>query len=355
MKRHKSVRIILLAMVFAGLWGSGCGSSSTANVVVVTVTGTTSVMVPTQSQTIVATITGATDVSSSAFACTYTTTPNPTTAVPSPTPSAAVACTSAVGVLSNFLNTSTTVASTATFTAPAVFPDQNKLPNVIVTITATSNADKTKTGKFSFTFDSGIRITLVPSTATLGTGAQQLFIAEDFNGIVLNDISPNPLTWGVTFESTAKTSSADCSAGTNSCGTIDKTGHYTAPAAVPTAAPASTTNPVNAAGVVTVFVFSNTDNARIAQASITVVKAGNITFSGISPSIAPQGGVQQDILVCSRTFFLRPPTPHRRSASRSPAPRATCRLTPSPRSKWFSPPGLLPRPLELAFALLPRS
>jgi DNA-binding beta-propeller fold protein YncE len=302
MKWHKSVRIILLTMAFAGLWGSGCGSSSTANVVVVTVTGSgssPSVMVPTQSQTITATITGATDVSSSKFDCTYTTTPNPTTAVPSPTPSAAVACTSAVGVLSNFQNTSTTVASSATFTAPAVFPDQVKLPNVIVTITATSNADKTKTGKFSFTFDSGIRITLVPSTATLGTGAQQLFIAEDFNGIVLNDMSPNPLTWGVTFESTAKTSSADCSAGSNSCGTIDKTGHYTAPAAVPTAAPASTTNPVNAAGIVTVFAFSNTDNARIAQASITVVKAGNITFSGISPSIAPQGGVQQDIFLAA--------------------------------------------------------
>jgi len=298
MKWHKSVRIILLAMAFASLWGSGCGSSSTANVVAVTVTGTTSVMVPTQSQTITATVTGATDVSAT-FACTYTTTPNPTTAVPSPTPSAAVACTSAVGVLSNILNTSTTVASTATFTAPAVFPDQTKLPNVIVTITATSNADKTKTGKFSFTFDSGIRITLVPSTATLGTGAQQLFIAEDFNGIVLNDMSPNPLTWGVTFESTTKTSSADCSTGSNSCGTIDKTGHYTAPAAVPTAAPASTTNPVNAAGIVTVYAFSTVDNARIAQASITIVKAGNITFSGISPSLAPQGGVQQDIFLAA--------------------------------------------------------
>src|SRR5258708_14851992 len=82
-------------------------------------------------------------------------------------------------------------------------------------------------------------------------------------------------------------------------GTFDKTGPYIASAAVPTAAPASTTNPVNAAGVVTVFAFSNTDNARIAQASITVVKAGNITFSGISPSIAPQGGGQQDIFLAA--------------------------------------------------------
>ncbi len=295
MKWHKNARNILLAMAFAGLWGSGCGSSGSANQVVVSVSGSFSVMVPTQSQTIVANVTGATDVSST-FACTYTTTPNPTTAVPSPTPSAAAACTSAVGVLSNIQNTSTTVASTATFTAPSVFPDQKTLPNVIVTITATSNADKKKTGKFSFIFDSGIRITLTPATATLGTGETQLFLAKDLNG---NVISPDQLTWGVTFESTAKTSSADCSTGSNSCGSIDKTGLYTSPSAVPTAAPASTTTPVNAAGIVTVFAFSNVDNARIAQSAVTVVKAGNITFSGISPSVAAQGALQQDIFLAA--------------------------------------------------------
>ena len=296
MKWHTSTRNILLATALASLWGSGCGSSSTANQVLVSVTGQFSVMVPTQSQTITATVTGATDVSAT-FACTYTTTPNPTTAVPSPTPSAAVACTPAVGVLSNIQNTSTTVASTATFTAPSVFPDQKTLPNVVVTITATSNADKKKTGKFSFAFDSGIRITLTPATATLGTGETQLFLAKDFNG---NVISPDQLTWAVTFESTAKTSSADCSTGSNSCGSIGKTtGLYTAPTAVPTAAPASTTTPVNAAGIVTVYAFSNVDNARIAQGAVTVVKAGDITFSGFSPPIAPQGGLQQDIFLAA--------------------------------------------------------
>ena len=303
MKWHKSARSILLAIAFASLWGTGCGSKSAANVVVVQVMGTTAVMVPTQSQTLVANVTGATDVSAT-FACTYTTTANPTTAVPSPTPSAAAACDTAktasgdpaVGTLTPIASTSTTVASTATFTAPKVFPGQTKLPNVIVTITATSNADKTKTGKFSIAFDSGIRLTLVPSTATLGTSAQQLFIAEDFNGNVL---PASQLTWGVTFESTAKTSSATCSTGSNLCGSIDATGLYTAPAAVPVAAPASTTTPVNAAGIVTVYAFSTVDSARIAQAAVTIVKAGNITFSGISPSIAPQGGLQQDIFLAA--------------------------------------------------------
>src|SRR5438876_1944954 len=303
MKWHKSVRNSLSAMALAGLWISGCGSSRTANQIVVTGTGTASIMVPTQTQTITSTVTGATDVSST-FDCSYTTTSNPTTAVPSPKPSASASCDSAktasgdpaVGALSNIQNTSTTVASTATFTAPKVFPDQTKLPNVIVTITATSNADKKKTGKFNITFDSGIRIHIIPATATLATNATQLFLAEDLNNTV---IDPSTLTWGVTFEVTAKIDSADCSTGTNTCGSVDATGLYKAPATVPTAAPASTTTPVNAAGIVTVFAFSKVDNARIAQAAVTLVKAGDITFSGISPSVAPQGALQQDIFLAA--------------------------------------------------------
>src|SRR5438477_1199398 len=301
MKWHKSVRNSLSAMALAGLWISGCGSSGTANQIVVTVTGTASIMVPTQTQTITSTVTGATDVSST-FDCSYTTTSNPTTAVPSPKPSASASCDSAktasgdpaVGALSNIQNTSTTVASTATFTAPKDFPDQTKLPNVIVTITATSNADKKKTGKFNITFDSGIRIHIIPATATLATNATQLFLAEDLNNTV---IDPSTLTWGVTFEVTAKIHSPDCSTGTNTCRSVDATGLYKAPAAVPTAAPASTTTPVNAARIATVFAFSKVDNARIAQAAVTIVTAGDITFSGISPSIALQGALQQDIFL----------------------------------------------------------
>src|SRR6266403_1850684 len=302
-RRNKNERNILLAIILAGVWMSGCGSSGAANQVVVNVTGTASVMFPTQTQTITAAVTGATDVSST-FDCSYTTTPNPTTAVPSPKPSASAECSTAttasgdpaVGTLSNIVNTSTTVASTATFAAPAVFPDQTKFPNVLVTITATSNADKKKTGKFNISFDSGIRITLTPTTATLGTVETQQFFAKDFNGLIIDSTQ---LTWHVTFEVTARISSADCSTGSDSCGSIDKNGLYTAPASVPTAAPASTTTPVNAAGIVTVFAFSNVDNARIAQAAVTIVKAGDITYSGFSPTVAPQGGLQQDIFLAA--------------------------------------------------------
>src|SRR6266436_2405704 len=259
-RRNKNERNILLAIILAGVWMSGCGSSGAANQVVVNVTGTASVMVPTQTQTITSSVTGATDVSST-FDCSYTTTPNPTTAVPSPKPSASAECSTQNGAVGTL-----------------------------------SNADKKKTGKFNIAFDSGIRIHIIPATATLATNATQLFLVEDLTNTV---IDPTQLTWGVTFEVTAKVDSADCSAGTSTCGSIDATGLYKAPAAVPAAAASSTTTPVNAAGIVTVFAFSKVDNARIAQAAVTLVTAGNITFSGISPSIAPQGALQQDIFLAA--------------------------------------------------------
>jgi DNA-binding beta-propeller fold protein YncE len=303
MNWRRSASSILLAMAFAGLWVSGCGSKTAANQVLVSVSGQFSVTVPTQTQTISAFVTGATDVTST-FACAYTTTPNPTTAVPAPKPSASAACDTAktasgdpaVGTLTPIASTDTTRASTATFLAPKVFPDQTKLPNVVVTITATSKADTKKSGTFTIKFDSGIRITLTPATATLGTVSTQQFFAKDLNGLI---VPPDQLTWGVTFEVTGKTSSVSCSGGSNDCGSVDKTGKYTAPASVPKAAPSSTTIPVNPAGIVTLFAFSKVDNARISQAAITIVKAGDIAFSGISPSVIPQGALQQDIFLAA--------------------------------------------------------
>lgn len=293
MKWRKISNSMLVAAAAASLWVNGC-SKTASNQVVVTLSPGSGTLVVTQSVTFTAIITGATDVSAN-FACTFTTTPNPTTAVPNPKPSAAAPCTSDTGVLSNTVNTSTTVDSTTTFTAPKIFPDPKKFPNLLVTVTATSKANPKKTGTATVNIDSGIRIQIIPATATMGTSSTQQFIAEDFNNIVI----PNDqITWAVTYEVTAKIDSANCAtASGNSCGAIDANGVYTAPAAVPVAAPASTTTPVNAAGIVTVYAFSNVDNARIAQAAVTVVKAGDITFTGISPSIAPQGGLQQDIFL----------------------------------------------------------
>ena len=285
MKWRNNAKSILVMAAAACLWVSACSSGNKANQVLVTVSpagGT--LQVPSQSVILTAVVTGATDVSST-FDCNYTTTPNATTADPNPKASTPVACTSAngdVGVLGNIQNTSTTANSTATFTAPAKFPDPVKYTNLQVIITATAKADTKKTGKSTLTIDSGIRIQMIPTTATLATGETKQFLAEDFTGVV---ISNSELKWDVTADATATTKSVTCTPG---CGTVDNaTGTYTAPATVPTQATA------------TIFAVSTIDPTRGAQAAITIVKAGDITFSGIFPSTAPQGAVQQDIFLAA--------------------------------------------------------
>lgn len=280
--------------VAAAIVLTGCGGGGTTNTVSVAVTGTAQILVPTQSETITATVTGATDQSVT-FSCTFTTTENPTTATPSPKPVDKGNCTSDVGALSNQVINST-ASSTATFTAPSKFPDQKTLPNVVVTITATSKANPKKTGTFKLAFDSGIRIFLSPATATLATLEQASFQAFDLNS---NPVDPTTLTWGVTFERVATVGSVSCSGGSNDCGSIKTSGSlevYTAPATVSKASTA--TSPAqNAAGIVTIFAFSNIDNARIAQATITLVQSGPITFQGISPNVVPQGAFQSDVFL----------------------------------------------------------
>src|SRR6266436_2405129 len=284
MKWRNISKSILLAAAAACLWVSACGGGNQANQVVVQVSPAGGTLVVKQDVTLTAIVTGATDVSST-FDCSFTTTPNATTADPNPKASTPAACTSAngeVGTLGDIQNTSTTTNSTAKYTAPTTFPDPTKYPNLQVIITATAKADTKKTGKSTITIDSGIRIQIVPTTATLATGETKQFLAEDFTGAV---ISNSDLKWDVTADATATSTSKTC---TPTCGTVDNTtGTYTAPATVPTQATA------------TIFATSTIDPARRAQASITIVKAGNITFSGISPSIAPQGGMQQDIFLAA--------------------------------------------------------
>jgi DNA-binding beta-propeller fold protein YncE len=284
MKWRNIAKSIPLVAAAACLWASACGGGNKANQVVVTVSPAGGTLVVTQSITLTAVVTGATDVSST-FDCSFTTTPNATTADPNPKASTPAACTTAngdVGVLSNIQNTSTTANSTATYTAPTKFPDPAKYLNLQVIITATSKADTKKSGKSTLTIDSGIRIQMVPTTATLATGETKQFLAENFDGTV---ISNSDLKWDVTADATATTKSVTC---TPTCGTVDGTsGIYTAPATVPTQATA------------TIFAVSKIDPNRGAQAAITIVKAGNITFSGISPSVAPQGAFQQDIFLAA--------------------------------------------------------
>jgi DNA-binding beta-propeller fold protein YncE len=252
---------------------AGCSSNTTANVVVVTVSPSPVLLVVNQSQGFLATVTGATDTSV-IWTCTFTTS---TTAVGATTPtvSAAAPCTAAQGVLSN--NQTTTV----TYTAPATVPN----PPPTITITATSNANKNKTGTATINLDSGIRVTVTPATATVATGS-----AFQFHATLTNDATPNDVTWLVmqaTATNVISPTATTCSPG---CGSVDATGLYTAPATVPVVVTVATPT-------VTLIATSKLDTSRFATATITVVQAGPISFSNVSPLVAPQGGLFQDIFL----------------------------------------------------------
>jgi DNA-binding beta-propeller fold protein YncE len=281
--------LLVLSVIISG----GCkGGGSGANVVTVTVSPGVASVIVSQSLTLTATVGGSTNTDVT-WMCQYTTTTVDSTG--KSTTSALQACNSDTG---NIPANSTAI--TVTYTAPNQVPDPTKLPGnnctssaqtcaLSITITATSAADTSKTGKATIFLDSGIVVVLTPATATVPTAEQQQFTAS-----LTNDLQNKGVKWLLTQSSPTTTvpypSLPTCSPG---CGSIDANGLYTAPATVPTASTPSgaSTTPAN----LTIVATSIADTTRVALGTITIIAGGPITFNGISPTVAPQGAVVYDI------------------------------------------------------------
>lgn len=210
----------------------GCGGSTPANVITVQILPTTVTVLVNGTQPFQAGVSGATDRT-----VTWTLNDKPASDTMSP-----------VGKIS----------VDGVYTAPDKVPS----PAQTITVKATANADKKSSATATITLDSGIRVTVIPATATVGTGE-----SFQFNVNVSNDPTKS-VTWSV------KESNA---------GTISATGLYTAPATVPTPATA------------TIVATSKVDTTRTGSATVTIVTAQAATFSGISQTKAPQGGLFQDV------------------------------------------------------------
>ena len=319
---------LLFPALCAGL--AGCGGGGTGAItttVTLSSTAAGNVLILGQSTTITATVVGPTNTdvtwgggSSNTPPCTYTTTPAPTTSVPNPTASAALPCPQDTThtpnspnftIFGSLTNEQTTGPGTLTFTAPSTLPDPTKYPNLVVIVTACSVAQTNKCGTISLLINSGVGVTLTPPTASVPTGEQEPFFA-----IVAND-STDPtkqgVTWVLTQQSPVSTTTttnsnpysslATCTVSGNAsgCGSISAAGVYTAPTAVPTnttpqntsTAPTDCTTPQ----IVTIVAISKNDPTRFATGVITITQGGPITFSGISPTIAPQGAAYWDIFL----------------------------------------------------------
>ncbi|HKV63527.1 MAG TPA: hypothetical protein VJO16_16600 [Candidatus Acidoferrum sp.] len=282
---------------------SGCGSSSTANVVTVTVSSSVgTVLILGESTTLTATVNGATNTNVTwepgqpagppQTPCTYTTTTTDSTG--KSTTAAAKACPTdgSFGTLTNVQTT-----GTATYTAPSKIPDQTTFPGLQIIFTAQSQADTKKSGTLTITLDSGVSVVLTPNTATVPTNEPQ-----SFNVQLTNDLQAKSVTWSITQQvPTATTPYPQLKTCSPTCGTITPDSKnpniatYTAPTSVPTSiTPADSTNK-NSPANLTIVATSNADNTRLAIGTITIITGGPINFSGISPTIAPQGAAAWDI------------------------------------------------------------
>jgi DNA-binding beta-propeller fold protein YncE len=298
MKLRKISSCLTLALLATCLLFSGCGSKNTGaiaiKVSILSSVGNTLILG--QSTTLSSSVTGATNTNVNWVGCTYTTTPPATTTTPNPKPSSPTACPTdgSFGTLSNEQTT-----GTATFTAPSILPDPTKFPTLIVIITANAVANTAITGTISLAIDSGIVVSLTPTTAAVPTKEKQPFFA-----VLTNDLKTQGVTWSLTQTTPSNTTPTSpniyaalptCTVSGNAtgCGSIDANGIYSAPSAVPTdtvPAKASTT-PTN----VTIVATSVEDPTRFALGTITITQGGPITFNGISPTIAPQGAFYWDI------------------------------------------------------------
>jgi len=290
MRLRKIASFLGLLFVLPGLLSlNGCGGGSGANVVTITLTSSVgNVLILGQSTTLTATVTGSTNTNVNWGVCTYTITP-----VGSSTPNKAVNCPTdgSFGTLSNEQAT-----GTATYLAPTKLPDQTTFPGLQLIFTATSQADTGKNATVTITLTSGIAVSMTPVTATVPTQESQAFIVT-----LDNDLQSKGVTWLITQSTPTSTTPIyqlpSCSPG---CGTITPNpvdpihqATYTAPSSVPTSTSVTTT-PADVT-IVATAVSDNSCSGCIAEGTITIIQGGPINFTGISPTIAPQGAFYWDI------------------------------------------------------------
>ena len=148
---------------------SGCGSSN-PNVVSVTVTPSATQVIAGQVTNFTATVGGSTTLTVQ-WTCGYTYLPLPTTA--NPTPKAVTGtCTSGStlngGNVGSWVTSTSNSSNVLTYTAPSLGSFPNPIP--VLTFTAAADADTKKTGAGQVALDTGIRVSVTPTSATVPVG-----------------------------------------------------------------------------------------------------------------------------------------------------------------------------------------
>jgi hypothetical protein len=138
-----------------------------------------------------------------------------------------------------------TINATGLYTAPGQVPNP---PNV--SVTATAQADPSKHATATVTVNAPVTVTVAPQTAQVVINAQQQFAAA------VTGTSNKSVNWSLSGKACP-----------SSCGTIDTSGLYTAPAAVPGSA-------------VKVTATSQANSNSSGSATVQVIASNNSRFKG---------------------------------------------------------------------------
>jgi hypothetical protein len=183
---------------------AGCGGGSHTNVVKVTIVPHNTTVIVSQSITLTAGVTGSTDTTISSWTCQYQTTSFDSTG--KSTTGTAADCKSVNGAVGSIPDNSTN--TTVVYTAPSQIPDAKTIAGtnctsasqacvLSVLIKATATADAKATDTATLSLDSGIVVSITPTTATVPTSEQQRFVAT-----LTNDLQQKGVTWLVTQDTT---------------------------------------------------------------------------------------------------------------------------------------------------------
>lgn len=270
----------LVAAVFLTTAISSCGGNSTAIGVTVTAVGSTcqsncsaqapAVVIKGQTETFAANVSGGSTTTVYWQICLKAPVTSPPT---QPTTCTAVPGTTNIPAANQTLTGYGTITQTGLYTAPQTLPQNN--PFVVM---ASSTANYADFGVSYVEIDSGIRVQMIPTTATIATGENYTLTAS------VTGTTNTGLTWSVNDVAGGSSSS--------NIGTITPTGPQTAVYSAPTTA---ITADVTATSVA--------DTTQSASATITVQTAADPTISSIDPSIAQQGSAQQDIYIIGTNFY----------------------------------------------------
>ncbi len=262
----------LVAAVILATWMPGCGGHTTP--AIITITPLTATVIVNGTQQFSATVSGPSTTTVNWQVClpAVKTTVMPTncTALPTtPTPPNPQPKTPLTGF--GIISQATSNTPGGLYTAPAEVPSPNNFV-ILATSTVQSNSFSVAT----VTIDSGIRVQILPASATMGTLETLTFTAT------VSGSTETAVSWSVN----------GIANGDSTTGIITPTGPSTAQYTAP-----------NAAGSETVTATLANDPTQSASTSVSVVPAATPTLTSIDPTVAEQGSVQQDVYLTGANFL----------------------------------------------------